>query len=609
MCGINIIYLKKSSIEKSLLKKMNDKLKHRGPDDEGYFISKDKKLGLAHRRLSIIDLSKKGKQPMQDKTKRYVIVFNGEIYNYKELRKELNTTFKTNTDTEVILELYKRYGKKCLNRLRGMFVFAIYDKKTKELFIARDRIGQKPLVYTETENGFFASSELPALLETKEVKKELNVEALGYYFLRNFFTVPEPLTIFKNVYRLEPAHYIIIKEGKIVEKAQYWQPDFKQANYKNSKEKLKQLLRESVKLREIADVEISVLLSGGIDSSTVVAFLKKGVRSYAFGNSREDEELKRAKIVSKLFSTHHKEILIKPDQIKLLREIIRHYGEPIYNLPLTYAYEISKQVRKDGIKVALTGNGGDEIFYGYDGTTKLLIASILIKILERMPKFFVMLLKRIPKLGLIAEMSLLPMKERKALLYRKQSTALFKHLFSENIYRKIKNKDFGELIIKWAEKCKSKWYIDCSYWIGLMLENAHAVTIAGDIPAMANSVEFRAPFLDHKLIEFAFSLSPFEKVGFFNHKKILKEAMKGILPEEILYAKKMGFGYNVKVAEKIRHEWKEEIERVLNKVISLPIFNPTFIKKIWQEHLKGKNNTKLIMALYAFGVWWEEFME
>ncbi len=606
MCGINIAYLKKGKISKELLKRMNDKLKHRGPDDEGCFISKDKKLGLGHRRLSIIDLSKKGRQPMEDKSKKYVIVFNGEIYNYRELRRELNTSFKTNTDTEVILELYKRYGENCLKKLRGMFAFAIYNKETKELFIARDRIGQKPLVYAETEQGFFASSELPALLETG-IKREVNVEALGYYFLRNFFAVPEPLTIFKNIYRLEPAHYMLIKDGRIIKKARYWQPDFKRI--KSSKQRLRDLIKNAVKLREIADVEISVLLSGGIDSSTVVAFLKRGVKSYAFGSNKEDEELKRARIVSKLFSTNHKEILIKPDQIKLLKEIIKHYGEPIYNLPLTYAYEIAREIRKDGVKVALTGNGGDEIFYGYDGTTNLLVASLLIKFFERMPESFVNLLKRIPKIGLIAEMSLLPMKERKALLYRKQSSGLFKHLFSERVYEQVKDKDFGELIVKWAEICKSGWYIDCSYWIGLMVENAHAVTIAGDIPAMANSVEFRAPFLDHELVEFAFSLSPFEKAGLFDHKKILKEVMKGILPEEILYAKKMGFGYNVKVGEKIRHEWKEEVERVLNKVMSLEFFNPTFIKKIWQEHLKGKNNSKLIMALYAFGVWWEVFME
>ncbi len=618
MCGINAILLKKGRASKEMLKKMNKKLEHRGRDDEGYFITKDEKAGFAHQRLSILDLTKAGKQPMLDKSGKYLIVYNGEVYNFKEIRKELEregVKFRSNSDTEVLLELYKKKGNKMLDELRGMFAFVIYDIEKKEAFIARDRFGQKPLCYYENEEGVFISSEIPALLETG-LKKEINEEALGYYFLHNFYTIPEPLTIFKGVYRLEPATYMIVKEGKIIEKRRYWKPRFAKKDYNgNEIERFKKLLKESVELRKISDVEISILLSGGVDSSSVVALLGEQIKSYAFGNDEEDVELKRARIVAKKFKTKHKEIIIKEKQLQELKNIIEKFGQPIYVLPITYNAEIAKNIRKEGIKVALTGNGGDELLFGYNGSNRLMFLSYLFFITDRIPSAIFRFFKKFFKGDLRILFSMMESRgEKKGQIYREKAKELLPELFEKEFYEKLKNIDFGRLIDETSKECDSPFYIEKAYWTGIMLENAHSVTIAGDLPFMAYNVESRAPFLDHKLAEYIFSLHPKWKVkSIFDKSKnkyILKKAMEGILPEEILYAKKMGFGYNVKPADKIRGEWRKEIEdKVLRGAyLKERVFNKEFVNKIFEEHMKGKNNTKIIMALYALSIWYEKFM-
>ncbi len=383
MCGINGIYLKQGKVNEDEIRIMNKVLEHRGPDDEGIVILSN--IGLGHKRLSIIDLSKKGHQPMFDSTKRYVIVFNGEIYNYEDLKKYLkHVKFKSNTDTEVVVELYAKYGKDMLKFLNGMFAFAIYDVKEKTLFLARDRLGLKPLVFSETKKGFFFSSELPALLKVINIPKRINMDALQFYFLRNFMTIPEPYTIFNQIFKLEPAHYLIVKDGKIIEKKRYWNPNFSVKHIKPSQ--LNKLLKDAVNIRTVGDVPISVLLSGGVDSSTILAFLPQSTYAYSFGFSNDDEELVRAEKVARMFSSKLKKTMLNVDQIKELKKIIKVLGEPVYNLPLTYSYDIAKNIHSDGIKVALTGNGSDEIFYGYNGSYNLLLFSLILRILEYVPK-------------------------------------------------------------------------------------------------------------------------------------------------------------------------------------------------------------------------------
>lgn len=623
MCGINAIFLKKAKVKPELIAKMNRQIKHRGPDGEGEFISKDAEVGLGHLRLSIVDLSSRGNQPMEDSSGRYVIVFNGEIYNFQELKENLEgegEIFKTKTDTEVILALYKKMGAACLGELRGMFAFAIYDKENKELFLARDRFGQKPLVYTETDEGFIATSELPAILKTGLVEKKINLEALGYYFLHNFVTTPDPLTIFEGIYKLQPSHYMIVRNGSVDKIERYWTPDFSKTNSKNAPAEVRKRLGEAVQMREMADVEISVLLSGGLDSSAIVALLgKDGIRSYAFGASKNDEELARARLVAKEYQTKHKEIIIHPDQLDILEKIIENFGEPIYNIPLTYAYSLSEKVNEDKIKVALTGNGGDELFFGYDGSNRLLLLSYFFRLFDLLPKGPWKILKKALRGGegeIVAAMVCAKMDKKKGEIYRIKSHRLIPKLFSEKSWNKVKNVDFGKIIDSVCAECNSNWYIDSAYWSGISLENSHAVHIVGDIPAMANGIEFRSPFLDHKLAEYAFGLVPSEKVGSLfsadKNKYVLKKSMEGLLPNQIIYAKKMGFGYNVSIAERIRTDWRERIEKTIlgGELLNAGILDREFIENALKEHAeRRKNNLRLIMGTYALEIWYRKFMK
>jgi len=621
MCGINAIMRSTGRVTDTMLNAMSRKTEHRGPDSFGSFISKDKKIGLVHNRLSIIDLSKRSNQPMFDANKRLTIVFNGEIYNYKQLSEELSAkghTFETKSDTEVILEAYKEFGVGCVSHLDGMFAFVIYDTLDNTLFIARDRMGEKPLVYCGGDGYFVVSSEIPALLSTGLIKKEINKEALGHYFLRNLYNVPDPLTIFKGVYKLKAAHYMIIKDCKIIRYERYWRPSFKKIKRNNELDEFRKTLSAAVESRTISDVPISVLLSGGVDSSSVVALIKeRNVRSYSFGADSNDEELKRAKEAASRFNTSHKEVIIRPNQLKIIGDLISIYGEPIYLLPLSYAYSIANEIRKDGVKVALTGNGADELLFGYDGSNRLMFISYLFKLTDLLPRGLFSFISRFfsGENKTVLSMMSVDMTKRKGEAYRLESKQLLPNLLSSPSYNELKNVDFGSLIDEASAICDSEWYIDYAYWCGLILENSHSITISGDLPAMYHAVEFRSPFLDHKLAEFSFSLHPSKKVGSLfdksKNKLILKKVMENTLPKHLLYAKKMGFGYNISPRDRIRGEWKNEIEeKVLHgRYLSSGIFNLKYISQLMGDHMGGKkDNTKLILALYAFDLWYERFM-
>ncbi|MGB9678034.1 MAG: asparagine synthase (glutamine-hydrolyzing), partial [Candidatus Ratteibacteria bacterium] len=334
MCAICGIVKLKGKVEEEIIKKITNCMSYRGPDEEDYFFEEN--VGLGHKRLSIIDL-KTGKQPLFNEDKSLVLVCNGEIYNFIELREKLEENghiFKTKSDNEVIIHLYEEKREKCLNFLRGMFAFAIWDRKNKFLFLARDRLGKKPLVYSIKNGDIFFSSELKGLLQIPEIKKEIDFEGLDDFF--TYQAIPSPRTIFKNIKKLPPACYLIWKNGEIkIER--YWQIDFKKKIYFKNENEYKELLWEklceSVKIRLISDVPLGAFLSGGIDSSTIVGimsqYLSQPVKTFSIGFDVESfSELKYAKIVAERFKTEHHEFIVKPDIIEILPKLVWYYNEP-----------------------------------------------------------------------------------------------------------------------------------------------------------------------------------------------------------------------------------------------------------------------------------------
>jgi len=572
MCGIGGIF-SLEKVDRNKLHVINKIQAHRGPDGLGVYISPDKKLGFCHQRLAIIDLTSTGKQPMPNEDKTVWITFNGEIYNYQEFVPKLKKRghkFRGTSDTEAILHAYEEYGEDCLELFRGMFAFAIWDEKKKKLFIARDRVGQKPLYYGKFGSSVYFASELHSILEASNCKREINPEALHMYLLYNMHHVPEPFSIIKGIKKLPPAHFMTIDDSGIRIK-KYWKPDYTKEK-KSEKEYIseyKQLAKECINLREVSDVPISALLSGGLDSSTIIAFMNnKNVSTFSIGMGENDSELQRARIISNLFNTKNKEIIFQEKFIKKLPELIYKYGEPYNLMPALYSFVLCEKISKN-FKVTISGNGADEIFYGYDGSGGLLM---LTKIEKFMPRFIAKILSKFApsketKIGLIALGS--PKHKQKGNIYRYFGKQL-KDLYSDDIKEYLSDFDEGEIIDNVMKDCNSPHLIERFYHAGLMLENAHSVTIVADTTGLAHGVELRAPFLDHKMIEFAASLPLKMKVRYdkkFN-KYIMKKSMEGILPDEIIYGKKMGFGYNIKWDELLKTDWKNFVDRVLN--IELP---------------------------------------
>ncbi|MDD2698669.1 MAG: asparagine synthase (glutamine-hydrolyzing) [Arcobacteraceae bacterium] len=542
MCGIVGIWSKNSiEMQEEYVDKILQKQYHRGPDNSSQKTIDN--ITLGHNRLAIIDLSQNANQPFISYCGRYSIVFNGEIYNYLELKNELNYPFKTNSDTEVLLASYIQYGEKCIEKFNGMFAFAIYDKKEKLLFCARDRIGKKPFLYSEHTSGFYFASELAALFSIGIFSAEEDEIGIAYSYLRNMRHIPEPYTKYKDIKRLEPAHAIIVKDKKIIKKWCYWTPNM-EYNKTITEDDVYSIIEDAVKIRERADVEIATLLSGGVDSSIITGLMvKHGLNPKAFTLKADEEELERAKKVAELFNVPLKIFEYDKDiQEELYKQMIAIYGEEVRLLPLTHAARLYEQISKENIKVVMSGIGADEIFYGYDGANKQLLFSDIVKMIEFLPNVFLKTFEKMfsfrSDLKLMFELAQLENRKRKGYLYSKEAKE-----------KTLNNFDYSTLIDFWGEKIKTNNYIDSSNWIGLMSENAHSITISTDLPPMMFGIEARAPFLDYRVIELAFQIDAHRKIskkeGRANNKLILKQAFEKLLPNDILYAKKKGFGYGI----------------------------------------------------------------
>jgi len=555
MCGIaGIIDYSGNNITVSTIKSMLSSINHRGPDESGIYISPNATIGNV--RLSIIDLVS-GQQPLQDSTGRYWIAFNGEIFNYLELRKELEKNgirFKTNSDTEVLVELYAKYGSKCLQKLNGQFAFAIWDKQEEELFMARDRVGIRPLFYNITDGILTFGSEIKAIFQHKLVSRELNPESLSEIY--TFWTSISPATAFKNIYELSPGHYLVYNRNGIkVEK--YWELKFSDSNsdisLNDAREQLDELLTSAVRLRLRADVEVAAYLSGGIDSSATVAYIKEiepgvlntfsiGFKDKVFDESRYQKE------AVKFLDTNHKSISCSSSDISChFPRVVWHSETPVTRTAPTPMMILSGLVRDNDIKVVITGEGSDEMLAGYD----IFRESEIRRFWARQPHSSMrpLLLKKIyPDIPHLKNASPNILKMffgyklddvdnpfYSHLLRWNNSNHIKKH-FADDIKENLNNynpfeKLTGQLphnFAKWDSLAKAQWLETTVFMSGYLLSSQ------GDRMAMANSVEGRYPFLDHRLIEFCSGLPAKYKLRGLNEKFLLKKLIENRIPESII---------------------------------------------------------------------------
>jgi len=615
MCGIaGFLYRdasRRASIEE--LKPMLDRITHRGPDDWGSYL--DGPLAIGMRRLSIIDLST-GHQPIHNEDETVWTVFNGEIYNFLELRPDLEAKghkFYTNTDTEVIVHLWEEYGPEFVHHLRGMFGIAVWDTKKRTLMLVRDRLGIKPLYYCDAPDGVFFGSELKAMLAHPSVPRETDYQAVREYLELQY--IPAPRTVLKGVAKLEPGHYALVERGSL-QVREYWDavPDPVEKPLAEYREELEETLMKSVRLRLISDVPLGVFLSGGIDSSTVVALMARQmgepVKSFSIGFDYEDfDELRYARLIAKHFGTDHHEEIVHPEAIALLPKLVWHYDEPFADSSSIPTYYVCRMARKH-VTVALSGDGGDELFGGY---TRYL----LMRKYERFDRLMGSL--RTPLFSVARRLPF-------SLRHRALLTRLMKPL--PDIYRdwmsfftptwleslaplpplggSMPSSDGWR---KHWERAKDQAFMARLLYVDMKTYLPDDILTKVDRASMAVSLEARVPILDHKVVELAARIPFRYKINGDMTKFILKDMIRPWMPEGFLKRPKMGFG--VPLVEWFRKELKDYVrDRLLSaRARQRGLFDMKFVEELIDLHQSGRTNVAaLLWALLFLEEWHCQFM-
>lgn len=612
MCGIcGVAYGGNRAADRSTLKRANDLIAHRGPDDEGYYT--DGPVGLAMRRLAIIDLNT-GHQPISYADESLWIVFNGEVYNYQSLRVELEAKghrFKTQSDTEVVLALYKDLGPKSVEKLRGMFAYAIWDKSKRKLFVARDRIGKKPLVYSHRPDGsLLFASEIRCLFSLDpSLPREIDPVSVDMFLSLQY--IPSPRTVYKSVHKLPPGHRMTWEKGNIsVER--YWDLPLGRPPITTDIEEAKRLLREtlteSVRLRMISDVPLGAFLSGGVDSSIIVALMAqlsdRPVKTFSIGFDEEKfSETRYARLVADRYKTEHTEFTVKPEMADILPKLAWHYGEPYADASALPTYYVSRETRKF-VTVALNGDGGDENFAGYiryfamklsratdalPGPALAALKAGVEFLPERNAPFgTVWRAKRFLNSVLNADV---PARHLKMIGYfgEDEKPGLYTDAFKKTL-----GADAGESLryIRAAfEKGKSEDFVNRMLYVDFKTYLPECLMTKVDIASMACSLEGRSPLLDHVFVETAFRMPGDWKLkGLRGHKWIMKEAFKDLLPLEILNRPKMGFGIPLGqwFRGPLKGFWEEH---VLSKAaLDRGFFKETSLRALWDEHQSGRRD-------------------
>ena len=627
ICGIAIPEKLNRAVDAAALVRMRDSLTHRGPNDAGVFI--DGPIGLAHRRLSIVDLAG-GHQPMSNEDGKVWITYNGEVYNHRDLRPALEQrghVYQTASDTETIVHLYEEHGLRAVEHLRGMFAFAIWDKARRRLVLGRDRLGIKPLYYTLSDDGVICfASEIKALAETRAVRAELNYDALADYAANRSTSGEE--TLFRGVKRLLPGHLLVWTDGRIhIER--YWDLTFaKPAEPRSDDEyvdQFEELFKESVRLRLMADVPLGMFLSGGIDSSAIVAAMSEMVSepiktfSVAF-EEREANELEYARLVARAFGTDHHEVVVSPQQFfDTLPSLVYQEDEPIAHPSSVPLYFVSK-LASEHVKVVLTGEGSDELLAGYDKYRKTIfnlalgqsyhaaVPASMRRTIERT----ILRMNGTSRIRQKLSRTFLCMEPQIEAIYFDNfsvfSRAMQQRLFTGEARERMRDRDPYRSSLELIRESDSTELLDQLLSADLKTY-LHELLMKQDQMSMAASIESRVPFLDHKLVEFAAQLPVNMKLRGLTTKFILRRAMCGRLPKAILTRRKMGFP--VPVGAWLRGRFSHVVdEYVLNpRSIERGIFNPGFVRELAARHRAGENQTERLWALINFEIWQRRFFD
>lgn len=634
MCGIAGIVeysVSNTQIDNKILKKMSDIITHRGPDSEGQWHSEDKICGLAFRRLSIIDLSVAGNQPMHSNDRRFTIVFNGEIYNHFELRKQLialGYKYNSKTDTETILNGYIEWGPEILNKMIGMWSFAIWDNEKKQLFASRDRIGIKPFYFYNKDGRLIFASEIKSIIQHPAVKREINFDELPNYL--NFGMTSNTHSLFKNIQKLTAGHYLTLDKNGKLEIKRYWSPvqkHFIDLTEQQIYQELISKLRTSIKDRMMSDVPFGVFLSGGIDSSLNVALMSELMErpvdtfSVGFKTLEQYNELEYARKIAKQFNTNHREILIdENDAFPILENLVWFEDEPNADPVCIPLFFLSKLTRDSGTIVIQVGEGSDEQFCGY----KWMIRDYFFyksywnfyksspKIFKKLFYFAVKPLFKILHQPLALEylrratydlqfywsgVPVFPPVEQDWLIQNSAITNDIPEKYAQRLYNEV------------IEVNSSAEYFQIMQYLELQHRLAETLLMRVDKIGMANSIEARVPFLDHRIVEFTMSIPDSIKIPNKNSTKIiLKKAVEGILPNEIIYRKKQGFA--APVNEWLRNQWFDYAKNeILNSFfIKEKIFDKLYIEKILHLHKSSQKNLgNQIYLLLMLSLWHKRF--
>lgn len=603
MCGIGGIFslnYSKTQIN-SKLNLLTDLQHHRGPDGRKIWMDDNFKVGFAHNRLSIIDTTEKSTQPFVKNN--YTIVFNGEIYNYRALRKELIShgyIFETEGDTEVLLNSYINWGKECLNKINGMFSFAILDKKNNQLFCARDPVGEKPFFYFNDINIFSFASELNALKKILDKNLKLNLESLTSFMTKNVRNISAPNSAYEQINKLRPGHYIIRKlNNDKIEEIPYLKFNYK-SQYNET------ALYESINLSKVSDVKISMLLSGGIDSILISLILKKkynlDFKSYTIGIDENDPDIINSKNFSSIIGIENETIYFDyENSFDRYKRLILNCGEPIALVPGLLYSDLFEKIRSDGYKVAITGNGADEIFIGYKDINKTIFTYLINKNFKFLSKPFSRISNKFLFLG-----------ENVGKI--KSSIAKNINNVKEPLINNIYKNYLPDEIMYWNKLLSPNNYIDEHYTSQLFIFHQHSLTHMPDLSGMLNSVEVRAPFLNQNVLD-NFLLFNWKKKIFENNyfkinkkmliKKVLNENLKKYKIDYKPSNKKRGLGYEIKEQNLFKKYWSSEIDNLFYNFDDLDGYlNKSYAQKLWNDYKNNQyGNTEIISKLVSIQIW------
>lgn len=629
MCGIcGVANYAGAHVEERIVVAMRDALTHRGPDEAGIVV--DGSVGLGHRRLSIIDLST-GSQPMHNEDSTIWIVFNGEIYNYQRLREDLlqaGHVFYTNSDTETLIHLYEEYGIEMLQKINGMFAFCIWDSRNQELVIARDRLGQKPLYYTCTGSAFLFASELKSLFQHPAVSREIDVLSLSKYLTYEY--VPAPHSIIKNVHKLQPGCYLVYStRTKEILTKEYWDIPLRDESIgymteEDYAEELLRLLKESVRYRLMSDVPIGIFLSGGLDSSTITALaseLTPHVKTFSIGfDEKSFDESNYASQIAQQFGTdHYTDVLDITKAYTLLPDIMRFLDEPLGDASILPTFLLSRFTRHH-VTVALGGDGGDELFAGYPTYQSLR----LIDYYNIFPRELRAAIHKLVAMLPVSHNNIsFDFKLKQMLRGAGVSTEVMfflwmgaftehekKSLFTPDMYAQIHTHNPFEDLFAYIQKSRLQKPLERALYLSTKLYLQDDILVKVDRASMANSLEARAPFLDHRVAEFAAKLPSIYKLNRLTTKYLLKKASQKILPGPIVKRKKKGFG--IPVSKWLYGDMRSVLEEYFDKdrLRKDGLFDAGFIRQLLQEHWsKKKDNRKLLWTLLIFQMWKEKWID